>query len=322
MASRNELNMRARVLGLDPSTIPNDSKLEQKILYLSKNATTFAGTLGVQTLTTSGVFTAAETITIGGVVYTMSAALSGAFAAQTLTSNATAPSNGSVVAIGNKAYTFRTSLSSPTVENEVLIGVSAAVALDNLKLAINQGGTNFPTAADNSGAGSTWSTGTIRHSLVNATTNTDTTQIVASNVFGTVGNNYLVSENDATLSWGAATLAGGVNSIANEVLIGAAATNSLDNLKSAINATAGAGTDYSRATAAHPRVTADAKAASTLVITARDVSVTNASIATTETAANASFGAATLASGVAAVVAVAGAGTRDTFAGVAGDANV
>jgi hypothetical protein len=192
MPSRHELNLRARAVGFDPATIANDSKLEQKILYLEKNATTFAGTDGAQTLTTTGTFSDNETVTIGDQVYTMKTALTSATAA-------------------------------------------------------------------------------------------------------------------------------------NEVLIGAAATNSLDNLKEAINGTGTPGTNYGSATPVNTVVTAGTKTASTLAVNPRDKAVTNASIATTETATNASWGAGTVASGVGAVVAVPSAntaGVKDTNAGISGDKNV
>lgn len=185
---RNELNIRARALGFDPTTIPNDSKLEQKVLYLEKNATAFAGTTGAQTLTTSGTFSNNETVTIGSRVYTMKTALT-------------------------------------------------------------------------------------------------------------------------------------ASTTANEVLIGAAATNSLDNLKSAINGSAGGGTTYGSLTAPHNQVTAGTKTASTLEVNPTDSAVTNASIATTETCANASWGAATVASGVRAVIAQNATATAG-IAGVSGDKNV
>lgn len=310
MASRNELNSRARGLGLDPSTYANDSKLEQKILYLEKNSTAFTATLGTQTLTTSGTFSNNETVTIGDVVYTMKTALSEAKAVQTLTTTGTF-SNGERVTVDGITYTMRTALSSPAVEYEVLIGADAATSLDNLKLAINAG----------AGAGTNYSTGTRVHPRVTATGNTDTTQVVQYNLVGTVGNSALVSETAANASWGAVTLAGGVNPVANEVLIGGSAAISLDNLKSAINVD-GTADVYGLTTAPHPQVTATTNGASTQVVEARDSSVNNASVATTETAANASWGAGTLASGVAGVIAVAGAGTRDTNAGISGDKNV
>lgn len=305
MPSRAELVNRANILGLDPTNYPNDSKLEQKVIYLETNASTMAGTLAAGTVTSSGVAVAAETITIGSKVYTWRAALTGVKATGLITSDATAPDDGDTVTIEGKTYTFKTTLSSPAQMNEVLIGISAAVALDNLKLAINQGGTNYPTAADNSGEGTTWSTGTKRHSLVNATTNTNTTQLVEANNYGTYANQFALSETSAHLAWGSTkmgtvvtTEVAGVNNIVNEILIGAAATNSLDNLKAAINNTGTEGTDYSAGTKAHPEVTAGAKDATTLVVTAIDMAV-GEDVATTETMTNWAWGATTLASGVA-----------------------
>lgn len=189
MAQRNELAMRARALGFDPTTIPNDSKLMQKVLYLEKNATAFTGTDGAQTLTTTGVFSNNETVTIGSQTYTMKTALTG------------------------------------------------------------------------------------------------------------------------------------TGATANEVLIGAAATNSLDNLKSAINGTAGGGTTYGSATPTNNQVTAGTKTASTLAVNPIDKAVTNASIATTKSAANATWGAATVASGVGAVLAQ-DTTTTSGIAGISGDKNV
>jgi len=195
MPSRNELNLRAYAMGFDPSTIPNDSKLEQKVLWLEKNQTAVAvtGTAPTTTLTSSGVAVAAETMTIGGVTYTFRAAITSA---------------------------------SP----------------------------------------------------------------------------------------------------ANEIKIGAAATNTLDNIKDAINGTAlvGApGTEYSSATKRNPLVTAGAKNATTLVLTATDTNV-GGSTATTETMTNFAFTGATMSAGTlgAAVVSNTNTGTRDILTGVAGDANV
>lgn len=103
MASRNELNMRAAAVGFDGSTIANDSKLEQKVLWLEKNSSpAITGTAPTTTLTSSGVAVAGETVTIGDVVYTWRAAITAA---------------------------------SPA--NEVKIGAAATNSLDNLKDAIN-----------------------------------------------------------------------------------------------------------------------------------------------------------------------------------------
>lgn len=321
MPSRNELNSRARALGLDPSTYANDSKLEQKILYLEKNSTAFTGTVGSGTLTSDATAQSNnDKVTIGDITYTFKTALTEAKATQTLTSDATAPSDGDTVTIEGQTYTFKTTLSSPAVAYEVLIGASAAAALDNLKQAINQG----DTEGAGEGEGTNYGTGTVFHPLVTATTNTNTTQVVEARRIGTYANRFMVAETSSHLSWGAATLTGGAESVAYEVLLGANAAAMLDNLKLAINAGTNAG-EYSTITPAHPQVTATTNTDTTQVVETIDKSVTNASIATTDptdTGNHMSWGAATLASGVASVVAAAGAGTRDTNAGIAGDKNV
>jgi hypothetical protein len=83
-----------------------------------------------------------------------------------------------------------------------------------------------------------------------------------------------------------------------QVLIGAAATNSLDNLKSAINATAGAGSTYGAGTAPHPLVTATTKTATTLLVQAIGAAASYNSVATTDSVALGSWGAATLTVGL------------------------
>lgn len=83
-----------------------------------------------------------------------------------------------------------------------------------------------------------------------------------------------------------------------EVLIGASAAASLDNLKSAINASAGAGTTYGTGTVAHPLVTAGDNADTTQAVTAKVVGTGGNAIATVTDGANAVFGAETLEGGV------------------------
>lgn len=189
MAQRNELLVRAAAVGFDGSTIANDSKLEQKVLWLEKNSSTVTGTAPTTTLTSSGVAVADETVTIGNVTYTWKAAI---------------------------------------------------------------------TAA----------------------------------------------------------------SLANEVKIGAAATNSLDNLKDAINGTSAVGapgTEYSQATVRHPKVTAGAKNATTLVIASTDTNA-NGALATTETMTNWAFTGATMSAGTMGGIAQ-GASTTSGVAGLSGDRN-
>lgn len=297
MPSRAELVNRANVMGLDPANYPNDSKLEQKVIYLETNASTMAGTLATGTVTASGVAVAAETITIGSKTYTWRASLTGAKATGTITTTGVF-SNGETVTVNGVTYTMRTTLSSPAQAFEVLIGANAAASLDNLKTAINGGSTAFPTAADASGEGSTYSVGTYRNPFVTATTNADDSQVIEAREFGTAAHKYDTVETCANASWGGTVMSGGVATVANEILIGAAATNSLDNLKAALNNSATEGTSYSWGTKAHPEVTGDAKDATTLVVTARDMAV-GEDLGTTETMTNWAWGATTLASGVA-----------------------
>lgn len=145
--------------------------------------------------------TANAAIAIGDKLYYADA---DAFAAGTLTSDATAPADAASVVIGGVTYTFKTTLSTaPAVPYEVLIGGSAAVALDNLKSAINK----------TAGEGTAYATGTLIHPSVNATTNTNTTQVVVANVAGGLGDSIATPTPSASpashMTWGATTLVAG-----------------------------------------------------------------------------------------------------------------
>lgn len=104
MPSREDLNLQARSLGIDPANYQNDSVLEQRVTYLKKNASAVTGTVGTGTLTSTGV----------------------------------APADGDIVTIGSTVYRFKTTSAQAY---DVAIGASAAAALDNLKAAINATGT-------------------------------------------------------------------------------------------------------------------------------------------------------------------------------------
>jgi hypothetical protein len=313
MASRQELVVRANAVGLTATDYPNDSKLEQKVLWLEKNATTFSGTLATGVLTSSGVFSNNETITIGSTVYTMKTALSEAKATGTITTTGNF-SEGDRIAIEGVTYTFR---ATPVLPNDIDIGGSAAVSLDNLKQAINKG----DTVDGGEGEGTNYATGTLSHPLVEATTNANDSQVIQAKSVGTYANQFLTSTTSATASWGASAMSGGVDPVLYQVLMGANAAAALDNLKSAINADTGAGTTYSTGTPAHPQVTATTNTDTEQTVQAIDFAVTNASIATTETGANLAWGAATLASGVAKQTAL-NATTASGSAGLSGDKNV
>jgi hypothetical protein len=108
-------------------------------------------------------------------------------------------SNGETVVIGGLTYTFQTVLTN--VARNVLIGASAAVSLDNLKSAVN--GT--------AGGGTTYAAATVAHPAVEATTNTDTTQLFVARVKGADGNALDCTETCANASFPSATFTGGVD---------------------------------------------------------------------------------------------------------------
>lgn len=120
----------------------------------------------------------------------------------------TAPTDGDTVTIGNKIYTFKTALTLSTSPNEVLIGVSAATALDNLKAAVNRG-TLVAGVGDGTGSGTLYGSETLQHTQVTATTNTDTTQLFEAIVAGEAANAYAVSTDSDHLSWATTTLVNG-----------------------------------------------------------------------------------------------------------------
>jgi len=322
MPSRNELVIRAHAVGITPANYPNDSKLEQKVLYMEKNGTTYTETLGTGVLTGTGDLANGDQVLIGDTTYTFRTNLTGVKATGLITSDATAPSAGDTVSIEGVTYTFQSTLSSPAQRNEVLIGISAAVALDNLKIAINaSGGTE----------GTEYSFGTTAHPLVTAETNTNTTQVVQAKQFGTLANQYSLGETSAHLAWGSAkmgtvvtTEVAGVDNVVNEVLLGANLAASLDNLKLAINNSATEGTEYSWGTKAHTQVTATTNTNTQQTVAARNAAFDNASIGTTDPVDGGtamSWGATILTSGVRGVIAV-NTSTAAGSAGVSGDKNL
>jgi len=292
MASRAELVNRANALGITASSYPNDSKLEQKVIWAETHSATMAGTLAFGTLTSDATaFTTGETVTIGtaaqgGVTYTFRDALSAAKATGTYTNAAIAVA-GETVTIDGVTYRYSDTISA-TLEQpyDVLVGANPTASLANLILAIDAGAT----------AGTEYGLGTVAHPRVSGVSSDATTAVVTYDAFGVKGNSALTSCSSAG-AWGAAALAGGVDNIPNEVLNDATAAIALDNLKLAINAGATAGTEYSLGTAAHPLVTAGANADTTQVVTAIEM-YDGEDISTTETCAHAAWGATTLASGV------------------------
>ena len=231
--------------------------------------------------------------------------------------------------IGTKVYTVVTALSetagADAVAYQVVYGGDEATMLDNLKLAINATGT----------AGTEYSTGTLVHPDVVATTNTDTVQTIRSREIGddtatTAINAIVTTETMADTAWADSTLGGGtgnsnpavtteeatvtigdtvytaVVTLAETLTLTAVpfqvlwVTNEatfLDNLKLAINASGTAGTNYGTGTTVHPTVVATTNSATAQVVQAKVGGTGGNSIATTETLGNYAWGATTLASG-------------------------
>lgn len=304
--SRAMLELIARTVNIDPSATPNDSKLEQKVIYALKN-TAGDAVKASGVLTSTGTAPANnDTVTIGGYTYTCKTTLTG-HATATLTVSGNFSNNDTVV-VNGKTYTFKTAL-TPAV-NEILIGASASASLDNLKAAVTGGG----TPDTDYGAGTTAPTG------VTATTKTATTLLFVATASGTTANSYATTETGAASSFGAAAMAGGGTPAELEVRIGDSAAIFLDNLKLAINAGAGAGTVYSEGTEAHPDVTATTNTNTEQTVEARNAGTEGNSIATTESSTQLSWAAATLEGGAAGTYYKGE--TRRSEAQVSGGANI
>lgn len=244
-------------------------------------------------------------------------------------SDAGVTTGAATVTIGSITYTVVDALSetygADAVAYQVLKGASEATMLDNLKLAINGTGT----------AGTQYSTGTVAHPYVIATTNSDTVQKIVSRTVGTaaqtaVVNGLATTETMANTAWADSTFGGGTGN-SNPAVTSDAATFTigditytgvlelsetsgatavpyqvlwvtseavfLDNIKLAINASGVAGTNYSTGTLEHPQVVATTNTDTTQLVVSKTVGTGGNSIATTETMTNYAWGAATLGSG-------------------------
>lgn len=143
-------------------------------------------------------------VALGG-VSSGSAPTDSVAATGTLTSNNTNVSAGATVTIGSKTYTFRAALTP--IEGEVLIGADADASLLNLIRAINHSGT----------AGTDYSATAAHPTVTAATSVTSHAFAVTAATAGTAGNAIATTETSVTLSFGAATLTGGVDGAAGVV---------------------------------------------------------------------------------------------------------
>lgn len=120
----------------------------------------------------------------------------GGFAQVILTSDGTNPTSGNTLTIDGDVYVFRSSLTF--VGKEIKLGGTAAITLDRIKEAVNYTGSpgvNYNVAGP--------------HPTVRATTNTNTTQVLAARVAGVEGNSIHVSEASSHLSLPTSQLTGG-----------------------------------------------------------------------------------------------------------------
>jgi hypothetical protein len=165
------------------------------------------------------------------------------------------PANDATVTIGSKVYTFKTTL--VLGDGNVLIGGTASDSLDNLIAAINLG----------AGGGTTYS---VAGSTLTCTAN------AADGDTLTIGSKVYTFQTVLT-------------NVDGNVLIGLAATNTLDNLIDAINLGAGGGTDYAAATTLNADVTAAAGAADTVTFLAKVAGVAGNLVATATDATDWAF---------------------------------
>lgn len=232
----------------------------------------------------------------------------------------------STVTIGDVVYTQVDVLSetygADAVPYEFLRGATEATMLDALKAAIN--GTSQGTLCG---------TGTVAHPYVIATTNADDSQVIMTRTVGNAAHtailNALVTEETlGNTAWTGADIANGTqaavttddalitigtriysvvqelsetsgaDAVADQILFGANDGVFLDNVKKAINETGTAGTEYSTGTTINTQVSAGANAATTQVITAKQLGAAGNLIATTETCAQYSWTSTVMASGV------------------------
>lgn len=128
------------------------------------------------------------------------------------------------ITIGTRTYTFVTELTETivgtagAVADQIYYVTSVAVALDNMKLAINETGI----------AGTNYSTGTKANGDVVATTNANDSQVIQARLVGTVGNAIATTSTIVNHSWTSTVMASGTGAtgsvLANTITFSAVAT--------------------------------------------------------------------------------------------------
>jgi len=252
---------------------------------------------------------ASATVTLTGVIVPGSHAESVVTASTIL--------DGDTLTLGERTYRFKDTIAQI---DDIAIGAGDAAALDNLKHIIN--GTGTP--------GTHYFTGSTANADVVATDNDDTTQKVVARAPGTAANALATTSSGATLSWADTTLGGGTGdsnpgvasetvtvasktysfvdvlsetngaaAIVNQILFGADSAAALDNLKSAVNGTAGEATTYSTGTVAHTLIDATDNADTTQKFEAKTTGAGGNAYNSTETLSNGGFAGVTFSGGTA-----------------------
>lgn len=134
--------------------------------------------------------------------------------------------DGYTVTIGDTTYTFR---ATPAQPYDVDVAGSASDSIDNLIAAIVGG----------AGEGTAYATGTPPHTSAVAAAGAGDTMTVTARTTGTAGNAITTTATGANASFGAATLAGGINSQAQGTAGDFSAVKAGTTLKIAGSATAG-----------------------------------------------------------------------------------
>ncbi|MBU2098212.1 MAG: hypothetical protein KKD00_05595, partial [Gammaproteobacteria bacterium] len=174
------------------------------------------------------------------------------------------------------------------VANDVIIGGTAELSIDNLVLAITAG----------AGEGTNYGTGTVVHTTVTGAKQAADVFRATAIAYGDAGNAEVTTTDMGAATWDAGTLAGGEDpDVAYTVLIGATAEASIDNLVLAITAGAGEGTNYGTGTLVHPDTTGAKQAADVFRATANAIGDAGNLIVTTTDIALASWGAGFLVNG-------------------------
>lgn len=172
--------------------------------------------------------------------YTFVTALSETHATATLNSDGTVPTAGDTVTINNVTYRFESTLAQA---NDVKIGATSDATLTSLAKAVNQNGV----------VGTDYFTGTVAPTNVTSSvlqgTGATGHLVLTATPLGTAGNSYPSTETSTHLTFAnGATFTGGVNAVANQVLIAGTADLTLTNLLNAVTGGSGAGTNYSTGT--------------------------------------------------------------------------